>query len=94
MIEEIPTPLPLRLQKDTDLGAHDFGPLSLLLRFVDFPYASSWRLYEINPVARYSYRPLLSNRLIASLVTKLTELFWLFLRRHPLQRLNGGDSRK
>ena len=95
MIAEIPVPSPLRLQKHTDLRAQDFDPHSHLPRLVDFPFSSSWRLYGINPVAPYSYRPLLSNRAVTSLFTKFTELFWLFLRRQPLLRLNGGDiSRK
>jgi len=91
MFAEITEPSPLRPQKHTDLRAYDFDPISRLPRTVDFPYASSWRLYGINPVALYSYRSLLSNRVVVNLVTKLTELFWLFLRRQPLQRLKGGD---
>jgi hypothetical protein len=95
MIAEILASSPLRLQKHTDLHAHDFGPLFLLPRLVDFPFASSWRLYGINHAAPYSYRLLLSNRAVTSLVTKFAELFWLFLRRQLLLRLNGGDiSRK
>jgi hypothetical protein len=95
MIAEIPAPSMLRLQKHTDIRAHDFGLLSPLPRFVDVPYASSWRLYGINPVAPYSYRPLLYSSAVASLVTKIKELFWLFLWRQPLPRLPGRDiSRK
>jgi hypothetical protein len=78
MIADIPAPSPLRLHKHTDLRAHGFGPLSHLPRPVDFPFASNWRLYGIYPVKPYSDRPLLSNRAVTSLVTKLTELFWLF----------------
>jgi hypothetical protein len=95
MLAEITAPSQPGLQKNIDLRAQDCGPLTLLLRLVDSHYPSSWRLYGINPIATYSYRPLLSNRAVARLVTKLTELFWLVLRRQPLQRLTGGDiSRK
>ena len=90
MIATILSPSTLRLQKHTDLSAHDFDALSRLPRLFDFTYASSWRLYGTNPITVYSCRALLSNRAVASLVTKFTELFWLFLRRQLPQRLNGG----